>query len=138
MFQEFKDFIVKGNAFDLAVGVIIGGVFGAVVTSLVGDILMPPIGSILGGADFSNLFATLKEGAAPGPYASLAAAKEAGAVTLNYGAFINTLVNLVIVGFVIFMLVKGVNAARKPAPAAPAPTPEDVVLLREIRDALRK
>ena len=138
MFQEFKDFIVKGNAFDLAVGVIIGGVFGAVVTSLVGDILMPPIGSILGGADFSNLFATLKEGAAPGPYASLAAAKEAGAVTLNYGAFINTLVNLVIVGFVIFMLVKGVNAARKPAPAAPAPTPEDVVLLREIRDALKK
>ncbi len=138
MFQEFKDFIVKGNAFDLAVGVIIGGVFGAVVTSLVGDILMPPIGSILGGADFSNLFATLKEGAAPGPYASLAAAKAAGAVTLNYGAFINTLVNLVIVGFVIFMLVKAVNAARKPAPAAPAPTPEDVVLLREIRDALKK
>ena len=138
MFQEFKDFIVKGNAFDLAVGVIIGGVFGAVVTSLVGDILMPPIGSILGGADFSNLFATLKEGAAPGPYASLAAAKEAGAVTLNYGAFINTLVNLVIVGFVLFMLVKGVNTARKPAPAAPAPTPEDVVLLREIRDALKK
>lgn len=138
MFQEFKDFIVKGNAFDLAVGVIIGGVFGAVVNSLVGDILMPPIGSILGGADFSNLFATLKEGAAPGPYASLAAAKAAGAVTLNYGAFINTLVNLVIVGFVLFMLVKGVNAARKPAPAAPAPTPEDVVLLREIRDALKK
>ena len=138
MFQEFKDFIVKGNAFDLAVGVIIGGVFGAVVTSLVGDILMPPIGSILGGVDFSNLFATLKEGAAPGPYASLAAAKAAGAVTLNYGAFINTLVNLVIVGFVLFMLVKGVNTARKPAPAAPAATPEDVVLLREIRDALKK
>jgi large conductance mechanosensitive channel len=138
MFQEFRDFIVKGNAFDLAVGVIIGGVFGAVVNSLVGDILMPPIGSILGGADFSNLFATLKEGAAPGPYASLAAAKAAGAVTLNYGAFINTLVNLVIVGFVIFMLVKCVNAARRPAPAAPAPTPEDVVLLREIRDALKK
>jgi large conductance mechanosensitive channel len=138
MFQEFKDFIVKGSAFDLAVGVIIGGVFGAVINSLVGDILMPPIGSILGGADFSNLFATLKEGGAPGPYASLAAAKAAGAVTLNYGAFINTLVNLVIVGFVLFMLVKGVNAARKPAPEAPAPTPEDVVLLREIRDALKK
>ena len=138
MFQEFKDFIVKGNAFDLAVGVIIGGVFGAVVNSLVGDILMPPIGSILGGADFSNLFATLKEGATAGPYASLAAAKAAGAVTLNYGAFINTLVNLVIVGFVLFMLVKAVNAARKPAPAPPAPTPEDVVLLREIRDALKK
>jgi len=139
MFQEFKDFIVKGNAFDLAVGVIIGGVFGAVVNSLVGDILMPPIGSILGGADFSNLFATLKDGAtAAGPYASLAAAKEAGAVTLNYGAFINTLVNLVIVGFVLFMLVRSVNAARKPVPTPPAPTPEDIVLLREIRDALKK
>jgi large conductance mechanosensitive channel len=141
MFHEFKDFIVKGNALDLAVGVIIGGIFGAVVASLVGDILMPPIGMILGGADFSNLFATLKDGATPGPYPSLAAAKEAGAVTLNYGAFINTLVNLVIVGFVIFMLVKAVNAARRtppPPPAPPPPTPEDIVLLREIRDALRK
>lgn len=138
MFQEFKDFIVKGNAFDLAVGVIIGGVFGAVVNSLVGDILMPPIGSLLGGVDFSNMFATLKEGATPGPYASLAAAKAAGAVTLNYGAFVNTLVNLLIVGFVIFMLVKGVNAARKPAPVPPAAPPEEVVLLREIRDALKK
>jgi large conductance mechanosensitive channel len=139
MFQEFKDFIVKGNAFDLAVGVIIGGVFGAVVTSLVGDILMPPVGTILGGADFSNLFVTLKDGAiTAGPYVSIAAAKEAGAVTLNYGAFINTLVNLVIVGFVLFMLVKGVNAARKPAPAPPAVTPEDIVLLREIRDALKR
>jgi large conductance mechanosensitive channel len=139
MFQEFKDFIVKGNAFDLAVGVIIGGVFGAVVTSLVGDILMPPVGTILGGADFSNLFVTLKDGATTaGPYVSIAAAKEAGAVTLNYGAFINTLVNLVIVGFVLFMLVKGVNAARKPAPAPPAETSEDIVLLREIRDALKR
>ena len=138
MFREFKNFIVKGNAFDLAVGVIIGGVFGAVVNSLVGDILMPPIGSVLGGVDFSNMFATLKDGATAGPYASLAAAKAAGAVTLNYGAFINTLVNLVIVGFVIFMLVKGVNAARRPAPASPAETPEEVVLLRQIRDALKK
>ena len=138
MFQEFKNFIVNGSAFDLAVGVIIGGVFGAVVNSLVGDILMPPIGSILGGADFSNLFATLKQGATAGPYASLAAAKAAGAVTLNYGAFINTLVNLLIVGFVHFMVVKAVNTARKPAPAPPAATPEDVLLLREIRDALKK
>jgi large conductance mechanosensitive channel len=138
MFQEFKNFIVKGNAFDLAVGVIIGGVFGAVVNSLVGDILMPPIGSILGGVDLSNMFATLKDGATAGPYASLAAAKAAGAVTLNYGAFINTLVNLVVVGFVIFMLVKGVNAARRPVPAPPAETPEEIVLLRQIRDALKK
>lgn len=140
MFQEFKDFIVKGNAFDLAVGVIIGGVFGAVVNSLVGDLLMPPIGLIMGGVDFSNMFVTLKEGATAGPYASLEAAKAAGAVTLNVGLFINTIVNLIIVGFVLFMLVRAVNAARKPAPAAPAPpppTPEDVVLLREIRDALK-
>ncbi len=142
MLQEFKEFIVKGNAFDLAVGVIIGGVFGAVVTSLVGDVLMPPLGVIIGGVDFSNLFVTLKDGAAvAGPYASLAAAKEAGAVTLNYGAFLNTVVNLVIVGFVVFMLVKGVATARRPVPAAPAPPAppaEDVVLLREIRDALKQ
>lgn len=137
MLQEFKDFIVKGNAFDLAVGVIIGGVFGAVVNSLVADLLMPPIGLIMGGVDFSNMFMTLKEGATAGPYASLAAAKAAGAVTLNLGLFINTIVNLLIVGFVLFMLVRAVTAARKPAPAPPAPTPEDVVLLREIRDALK-
>lgn len=87
---------------------------------------------LIGGADFSNLFVTLKEGATAGFYASLAAAKEAGAITLNVGAFINTIVNLVIVGFVLFMLVRAVNAARKPAPSPPAPTPEDVVLLREI------
>lgn len=139
MFQEFKDFIVNGNAFDLAVGVIIGGVFGAVVSSLVGDVLMPPIGAAMGGVDFSNMFMTIKEGAkAVGPYATLAAAKDAGAVTLNFGAFLNTLVNLVIVGFVLFMLVRAVNAARKPVPAPPAPTPEDIVLLREIRDALKR
>jgi len=142
MLQEFRDFIVKGNALDLAVGVIIGGVFGAVVTSLVSDVLMPPIGLLVGGVDFSNLFVTLKDGAAAaGPYASLAAAKEAGAVTLNVGLFLNTLVNLVIVGFAVFMLVKSINAARRPAPAAPAapaPPAEDIVLLREIRDALKQ
>lgn len=141
MLQEFKDFIIKGNALDLAIGVIIGGVFGAVVASLVGDVLMPPIGLIVGGVDFSNLFVTLKDGAkAAGPYVSLAAAKEAGAVTLNYGAFMNTIVNLLIVGFVVFMLVKAVNAARKPEPVAaePPPTPEDIMLLREIRDALKR
>lgn len=142
MFQEFKDFIIKGNAFDLAVGVIIGGVFGAVVNSLVGDVLMPPIGAVMGGVDFSNMFMTIKEGSkAAGPYATLAAAKDAGAVTLNFGAFLNTLVNLVIVGFVLFILVRAVNVARRPVPAPPAPpapTPEDIVLLREIRDALKR
>ncbi len=142
MFQDFKDFIIKGNAFDLAVGVIIGGVFGAVVNSLVGDVLMPPIGAVMGGVDFSNMFVTIKEGAkAAGPYATLAAAKDAGAVTLNFGAFLNTLVNLIIVGFVLFVLVRAVSAARKPVPAPPAPpapTPEDIVLLREIRDALKR
>lgn len=142
MFQEFKKFIVQGNALDLAVGVIIGGVFGAVVTSLVNDVIMPPVGLLVGGVDFSNLFVTLKEGAkAAGPYVSLAAAKDAGAVTLNLGAFLNTIVNLVLVGFAVFMIVKAANSARRPEPAAPAappPTPEDIVLLREIRDALRK
>ncbi|MEZ5293866.1 MAG: large conductance mechanosensitive channel protein MscL [Vicinamibacterales bacterium] len=141
MLNEFKEFIVKGNAFDLAVGVIIGGAFGAMAGSFVSDIMMPPIGLATGGTDFSNIFLTLKEGATAGPYASLAAAKEAGAVTMNIGAFLNTVINLVIVGFVIFLMVKGINAARRPAPAAPAappPTPEDVLLLREIRDALKK
>ena len=142
MLKEFKEFIVKGNAFDLAVGVIIGGAFGAMAGSFVTDVMMPPLGLVMGGADFSDIFVTLKDGAkAAGPYATLAAAKDAGAVTLNIGSFINTVVNLVIVGFVVFMLVKGVNAARKPAPEAPAPpppTPEDVLLLREIRDALKR
>ena len=142
MLKEFKEFIIKGNAFDLAVGVIIGGAFGAMAGSFVTDVMMPPLGLVMGGADFSDIFVTLKDGAkAAGPYATLAAAKDAGAVTLNIGSFINTVVNLVIVGFVVFMLVKGVNAARKPAPEAPAPpppTPEDVLLLREIRDSLKK
>ena len=142
MLQDFKEFIIKGSAFDLAVGVIIGGAFGAMAGSFVNDVMMPPLGLVMGGADFSDLFLTLKDGAkAAGPYATLAAAKDAGAVTLNVGSFINTVVNLLIVGFVVFMLVKGVNAARRPAPAAPAPpppTPEDVLLLREIRDALKK
>lgn len=141
MIQEFKEFIVKGNAFDLAVGVIIGGAFGAMAGSFVSDVMMPPLGLVMGGTDFSNIFLTLKEGTkAAGPYATLAAAKDAGAVTLNVGAFLNTVINLVIVGFVLFLMVKSINAARRLEPAAPAPppTPEDVILLREIRDALRK
>ena len=138
MLEQFKEFIVKGNAFDLAVGVIIGGAFGAVAGSFVSDVMMPPIGLITGGTDFSNLFLTLKQGATPGPYASLAAAKAAGAVTLNLGVFLNTVVNLAIVGFALFLMVRAINAARKPVPAAPPAPPEDVLLLREIRDALKK
>ena len=141
MFKEFKEYIVKGNAFDLAVGVIIGGAFGAMAGSFVTDVMMPPLGLVMGGADFSNVFATLKEGATPGPYASLAAAKAAGAVTLNVGVFLNTLVNLILVGLALFLMVRAINVARRSAPeapAAPAPTPEDVMLLREIRDALKR
>jgi len=122
MLKEFKEFIVKGNAFDLAVGVIIGGAFGAMAGSFVSDVMMPPIGLVTGGTDFSNLFLTLKEGASPGPYSSLAAAKEAGAVTLNLGVFFNTVVNLVIVGFVLFLMVRAINAARTPPPAPPPAT----------------
>jgi large conductance mechanosensitive channel len=124
MLQEFKDFIVKGNAFEFAVGVIIAGVSGAVMGSLVADLVMPPIGMLMGGVDFSNMFLTLKQGATAGPYASLEAAKAAGAVTMNFGLFVNHVVNLLVVGFVVFMLVRMVNAARKPA-AAPAPTTKD-------------
>jgi large conductance mechanosensitive channel len=138
MLQDFKEFVVKGNAFDLAVGVIIGAAFGAMAGSFVSDVMMPPLGLVTGGTDFSNLFLTLKEGATPGPYASLAAAKAAGAVTINLGLFLNTVVNLVLVGFVLFLMVRAINAARKPVAAPPAATPEEVLLLREIRDALKK
>jgi large conductance mechanosensitive channel len=138
MLREFKEFVIKGNAFDLAVGVIIGAAFGAMAGSFVTDVMMPPLGLVTGGSDFSNLFLTLKEGATPGPYPSLAAAKEAGAVTINLGLFLNTVVNLVLVGFVLFLMVRAINTARKPVAAPPAATPEDVLLLREIRDALKK
>ena len=139
MLQEFKDFIVKGNAFDLAVGVIIGGAFGALTGSFVNDIMMPPLGLLTGGTDFSNVFVTLKQGATAGPYPTPAAAKAAGAVTLNIGTFINTVIKLLLVGAALFLMVRAVNHARTPPPAPAAPaTPEDVLLLREIRDALKK
>jgi large conductance mechanosensitive channel len=142
MLKEFREFAVRGNVVDMAVGLIIGGAFGAIVTSLVNDVLMPPIGLMLGGVDFANLFVVLKEGTkAAGPYASVAAAKEAGAVTVNIGVFLNTVISFVIVAFAVFMVVKGVNRARReppPAPAAPpAPTPSEQ-LLTEIRDLLRR
>jgi large conductance mechanosensitive channel len=122
MVKEFKEFIMRGNVLDLAVGVIIGGAFGTIVTSLVNDVIMPPIGLLLGSVDFRDLFLVLKEGSTAGPYASVAAAKGAGAVTLNYGAFINTIISFLIVGFSIFMVIKTANRLRAPAPA-PAPPP---------------
>jgi len=113
MFKEFKEFALRGNAVDMAVGIIIGAAFGTIVSSLVADVLMPPIGLLLGNVDFSNLFAVLKEGAASGPYTSLAAAKAAGAVTLNYGVFINAIINFLIVALAIFFLVRGLNRLKR-------------------------
>ena len=112
MLKEFKEFALKGNMIDLAVGIIIGGAFGGMVTSLVKDVIMPPIGALLGGVDFANMFWVVKGG---GTYATVAAAAEAGAVTLNYGVFINTVINFLIVAFVIFLLVKAMNKLRKQA-----------------------
>jgi large conductance mechanosensitive channel len=118
MLKEFKEFIMRGNVIDMAVGIIIGAAFGTIVKSLVDDIIMPPIGLLLGNIDFSNLFAVLKEGAkAAGPYETLALAKTAGAVTINYGFFINTVITFLIVAFSVFMLIKSINKMRKEAPA---------------------
>ena len=139
MLKEFKAFAMRGNVLDLAVGIIIGGAFGTIVKSLVDDVIMPPIGLLLGNVDFSNLFVVLKEGATAAPYASVAAAKAAGAVTLNYGLFVNAIVSFTIVAFAVFLLIRTINRLKtEEAPAAPAATPEDVLLLREIRDSLKK
>ena len=133
--SEFKEFIMKGNVMDLAVGVIIGAAFGKIVDSLVNDIIMPIVGKITGGVDFSNMYIPLNGQAAD---LALLEAKKAGAV-LAYGNFITIVVNFVILAFIIFMMVKQVNKMKKEAPpAAPAATPDDIVLLREIRDSLRK
>ena len=121
MLKEFREFIMRGNVIDLAVGVIIGAAFGGVVNSLVNDVIMPPIGLALGQVDFKDLFVLLKEGATPGPYPTVVAAKAAGAVTLNWGAFVNTVINFLIVGFAIFMIVRAVNKIHKKPEAAPAP-----------------
>ena len=134
---EFKEFAMKGNVVDMAVGVIIGAAFGKIVGSLVSDVLMPPIGKLMGGVDFSSLFVTL----GPEQYKSLAEAQAVGAATLNYGVFINNVINFVIVAFCVFMMVKGLNAAKRKeavAPAAATPPPRQEVLLEEIRDLLRK
>ncbi|MDH3337641.1 MAG: large-conductance mechanosensitive channel protein MscL [Gammaproteobacteria bacterium] len=129
MMSEFKDFAMKGNVVDMAVGIVIGGAFGKIVSSFVADVLMPPIGILLGGVDFSDLAVTLK-----------AAAEGAEAVTMRYGVFIQTVVDFVIIAFAIFMVVKAMNSMKKKEEAAPAAPPapsKEEVLLTEIRDALR-
>ncbi len=137
MTQEFKEFVLRGNVVDLAVGMIIGSAFGKIVESLVKDVVMPPIGLMLGGVDFKHLYINLGSGT----YESLEAAEKAGAPLIKYGAFINTAVDFLIVAFAIFVAIKAINKlkrAQSPAPPAPAAPPEDILLLREIRDALRK
>jgi large conductance mechanosensitive channel len=135
--SEFKEFAVKGNVMDLAVGVIIGGAFGKIVDSIVGDLIMPIVGKIFGGLDFNNYFIPLAGQTAT----NLVDAKKAGAV-FAYGSFITIVLNFAILAFIIFLMVKQMNRLKREAPAAPpappAPTPEDVLLLREIRDALKK
>ena len=132
MMSEFKEFIAKGNVVDLAVGVVIGAAFGKIVSTLVDKVIMPPVGLLIGGVDFSKLGIVLKEAGVD------AAGKEVPAVVLAYGEFFNALVQFIIIAFAIFLVVKAINRMRKPAEAAPAATPEDVLLLREIRDSLRK
>lgn len=134
MFKEFRDFAMRGNVIDLAVGIIIGAAFTSVVNSLVNDIIMPPIGYIMNGIDFSNFFLVLKGD----DYASLKAAKDAGAVSINYGVFLNAVINFLIVAFAVFILVKQVNRFKRQAEAAPPPGPSrSEELLSEIRDLLR-
>jgi len=124
MMKEFKEFAVKGNVVDMAVGIIIGAAFGTIVKSLVADVIMPPIGLLLGNVDFSNLFVVLKHGAeGVASYATIAEAQEAGAVTLNYGLFINTIISFVIVAFAIFILVKNINKLKREKAEEPAPEP---------------
>lgn len=120
MLKEFKEFALRGNVMDMAVGIIIGAAFGTIVKSLVADVIMPPIGLLLGGVDFANFFALLKAGTPAGPYASLVDAQAAGAVTVNYGVFVNNIVSFVIVAFVMFLLIRGINRMEKEEEEAPA------------------
>ncbi len=120
MLKEFKEFAMKGNVIDMAVGIIIGAAFSPIVKSLVNNIIMPPIGLLLGDVDFSNLFILLKEGSTAGPYASLAAAQEAGAVMISYGILINAIINFVIVAFAIFLLIRNINRMKREEEAPPA------------------
>ena len=137
MFKEFKEFALKGNMLDMAIGIIIGAAFGAIISSLVDDVIMPPIGLVLGGVDFSQFFVVLK---GEGDFSTIQQAQEAGAVTWNIGLFINAILKFLIIAVALFIVVKGVNAMRKQeeeAPAKPAPPPQDIVLLTEIRDLLK-
>jgi large conductance mechanosensitive channel len=141
VFKEFREFAVKGNVVDLAVGVIIGAAFGAIVNSLVADVIMPPLGLLVGGVDFKDFFVVLREGAkAASPFANLADAKAAGAVTLNYGLFLNAILNFLVVAWAIFLLVRAMNRLRRQEAVAPTvvpvPSAEDA-LLAEIRDLLK-
>lgn len=138
MASEFKEFALKGNVMDLAVGVIIGAAFGKIVDSLVGDIIMPIVGKLVGGLDFSNMFVVLGD-IPPGTAQTFVDLKKAGVPLLAYGNFITIVLNFLILAFIIFQMVRIMNKMKKAEPApAPAPTPEDVILLREIRDALKK
>jgi large conductance mechanosensitive channel len=126
MMKEFKDFAMRGNVVDMAVGIIIGAAFGTIVKSLVSDVIMPPIGMALGNVDFNNLFAILKQGDPAGPYASLADAQAAGAVSVNYGVFINTIISFIIVAFCVFMLIRSINKLKREQEAPPPePTTKD-------------
>ncbi|HAN27106.1 MAG TPA: large conductance mechanosensitive channel protein MscL [Haliea salexigens] len=120
MLKEFKEFAMRGNVIDMAVGIIIGGAFGTIVKSLVNDVIMPPIGLLLGGVDFADLFITLKQGVVAGPYLTLASAQEAGAVTISYGLFINAVISFLIVAFAVFLLIRSINRLKREeeAPAA--------------------
>ena len=139
MLKEFREFAVRGNVVDMAVGIIIGAAFGKIVESLVKDVIMPPIGVLLGKVDFANLFVVLREGAQAGPYLSVEAAQKAGAVTFNYGIFINTVISFTIVAFAVFLLIRAINRLKREDQAKPPAAPaEEIVLLREIRDSLKK
>ena len=140
MLKEFKEFAAKGNMLDMAVGIVIGAAFATIITSLVNDIVMPPIGMALGGVDFAEFYKVLQQGDPAGPYATLAAAKEAGAVTMNWGIFINALISFIIVAFALFMVIKGFNKMKAEEEAAPEVPPEpsaQETLLTEIRDLLK-
>lgn len=141
MLKEFREFAMRGNVVDMAVGIIIGAAFGTIVQSLVKDVIMPPIGLALGNVDFSNLFSVLKEGDPVGPYAALVDAQTAGAVTINYGVFINTIISFLIVAFAVFLLIRSINNMKRKEEEAPAAPPEpsnEETLLTEIRDLLKQ